>query len=269
MLFRSAVPTANVPFATYKITGLGNPTDDQDAATKYYVDQAVQGLTWKAPVNLIATSNVAMSGSSGTLVIDGDTLTSGESGYRLLLTAQTTDTENGIWVYTDNGSTYSMARATDANPYTELIGATVFVLEGTTEQGTSWSQQNHYLTSFADQDWVQIAGVGLYTAGNGINITSMTISADAGTGITVDGSGINIDTSVVVTKYAANVGDGSNTSYTITHNLNTKDVEVTVYDNSSPYAEVVCDVQHTSTSAITLLFSVAPTSNQYRVVVHG
>ena len=96
-----------------------------------------------------------------------------------------------------------------------------------------------------------------------------TISADAGTGITVDGSGINIDTSVVVTKYAANVGDGSNTSYTITHNLNTKDVEVTVYDNSSPYAEVVCDVQHTSTSAITLLFSVAPTSNQYRVVVHG
>ena len=264
-----AVPTANVPFATYKITGLGNPTDDQDAATKYYVDQAVQGLTWKAPVNLIATSNVAMSGSSGTLVIDGDTLTSGESGYRLLLTAQTTDTENGIWVYTDNGSTYSMARATDANPYTELIGATVFVLEGTTEQGTSWSQQNHYLTSFADQDWVQIAGVGLYTAGNGINITSMTISADAGTGITVDGSGINIDTSVVVTKYAANVGDGSNTSYTITHNLNTKDVEVTVYDNSSPYAEVVCDVQHTSTSAITLLFSVAPTSNQYRVVVHG
>ena len=264
-----AVPTANVPFATYKITGLGNPTDDQDAATKYYVDQAVQGLTWKTPVNLIATSNVAMSGSSGTLVIDGDTLTSGESGYRLLLTAQTTDTENGIWVYTDNGSTYSMARATDANPYTELIGATVFVLEGTTEQGTSWSQQNHYLTSFADQDWVQIAGVGLYTAGNGINITSMTISADAGTGITVDGSGINIDTSVVVTKYAANVGDGSNTSYTITHNLNTKDVEVTVYDNSSPYAEVVCDVQHTSTSAITLLFSVAPTSNQYRVVVHG
>ena len=264
-----AVPTANVPFATYKITGLGNPTDDQDAATKYYVDQAVQGLTWKTPVNLIATSNVAMSGSSGTLVIDGDTLVSSESGYRLLLTAQTTDTENGIWVYTDNGSTYSMARATDANPYTELIGATVFVLEGTTEQGTSWSQQNHYLTSFADQDWVQIAGVGLYTAGNGINITSMTISADAGTGITVDGSGINIDTSVVVTKYAANVGDGSNTSYTITHNLNTKDVEVTVYDNSSPYAEVVCDVQHTSTSAITLLFSVAPTSNQYRVVVHG
>jgi hypothetical protein len=55
----------------------------------------------------------------------------------------------------------------------------------------------------------------------------------------------------------------------VSHNLGTKDVIVSVYDNSSPYAEVICDVQHTSTTAITLLFSVAPTSNQYRVVVHA
>jgi hypothetical protein len=69
--------------------------------------------------------------------------------------------------------------------------------------------------------------------------------------------------------YASTVGDGSNTTYTVTHNLGTKDVQVTVYDNSSPYAEVVVDVQHTSTTAIAVLFSVAPTSNQYRVVVQG
>ena len=89
------------------------------------------------------------------------------------------------------------------------------------------------------------------------------------TGISVSGSGVAIDTSVVVRKYAASVGDGSATSYTVTHNLGTRDVTVAVYDNSSPYAEVVCDVQHTSTTAITVLFSVAPTSNQYRVVVQG
>ena len=162
-----------------------------------------------------------------------------------------------------------MARAADATPYAELEGATIFIEEGTTKASTSWSQQNHYLTSFADQNWVQIAGAGLYTAGDGIAITDNVISADAGTGITVNGSGINIDTSVVVTKYAASIGDGSSTSYTVTHNLGTKDVQVTVYDNSSPYAEVVVDVQHTSTTAVTILFSVAPTSNQYRVVVQG
>lgn len=265
-----AVPAANVPFATYKITGLGNPTDDQDAATKYYVDQAVQGLTWKVAANLLSVVNAPLTGSTGTLNIDTyGALTSADAGYRIVLTNQTTDADNGIYVYNDNGTSYTLTRSTDGNPYTELIGATIYIQEGTTKAGTSWSQSNHYLTSFADQDWVQIAGVGIYTAGNGIAITDNVIAADPGTGITVNGSGINIDTAVVVTKYAANVGDGTNTSYTITHNLGTKDVIVSVYDNSSPYAEVICDVQHTSTSAITLLFSVAPTSNQYRVVVHG
>jgi hypothetical protein len=265
-----AAPTANVAWGSYKITGLANPTDDQDAATKYYVDQAVQGLTWKVAANLLSTVNVALTGSTGTLDIDTyGALTSADAGYRIVLTNQTDDTQDGIYVYADNGTNYTLTRSTDANPYTELIGATIYIQEGTTKAGTSWSQSNHYLTSFAGQTWVQIAGVGIYTAGNGIAITDNVISADAGTGITVTSGGINIDTAVVVTKYAANVGDGTNTSYTITHNLGTRDVIVSVYDNSSPYAEVITDVQHTSTTAITLLFSVAPTSNQYRVVVHA
>lgn len=267
-----AVPTANVPFATYKITGLGNPTDDQDAATKYYVDQAVQGLTWKAAANLLSTVNVALTGSTGTLNIDTyGALTSADAGYRIVLTGQTDDTEDGIYVYADNGTNYTLTRATDANPYTELIGASIYVQEGTTKAGTSWVQSNHYLTSFAGQTWVQIAGPGTLTAGNGINITSNVVSAvvESGAGLSLSGSGLAIDTAVVVRKYATSVGDGTNTTYTVTHNLGTKDVQVTVYDNSSPYAEVVVDVQHTSTTAIAVLFSVAPTSNQYRVVVQG
>jgi hypothetical protein len=267
-----AVPTANVPFATYKITGLGNPTDDQDAATKYYVDQAVQGLTWKAAANLLSTVNVALTGSTNTLNIDTyGALTSADAGYRIVLTGQTDDTEDGIYVYADNGTNYTLSRAADGNPYTELIGASIYVQEGTTKAGTSWVQSNHYLTSFAGQDWVQIAGPGTLTAGNGINITSNVVSAvvESGAGLSLSGSGLAIDTAVVVRKYAASIGDGTNTTYTVTHNLGTRDVQVTVYDNSSPYAEVVVDVQHTSTTAIAVLFSVAPTSNQYRVVVQG
>jgi hypothetical protein len=267
-----AVPTTDVPFATYKITGLGNPTSDQDAATKYYVDQAVQGLTWKAAANLLSTVNVALTGSTGTLNIDTyGALTSADAGYRIVLTGQTTDTEDGIYVYADNGTNYTLTRATDGNPYTELIGASIYVQEGTTKAGTSWVQSNHYLTSFAGQDWVQIAGPGTLTAGNGINITSNVVSAvvQSGAGLSLSGSGLAIDTAVVVRKYAASIGDGTNTTYTVTHNLSTRDVQVTVYDNSSPYAEVVVDVQHTSTTAIAVLFSVAPTSNQYRVVVQG
>jgi hypothetical protein len=267
-----AVPTADVAFATYKITGLGNPTSDQDAATKYYVDQAVQGLTWKAAANLLSTVNVALTGSTGTLNIDTyGALTSADAGYRIVLTNQTTDTEDGIYVYADNGTNYTLTRSTDGNPYSELIGASIYIQEGTTKAGTSWVQSNHYLTSFAGQVWVQIAGPGTLTAGNGINITSNVVSAvvESGAGLSLSGSGLAVDTAVVVRKYNASVGDGTNTTYTVTHNLGTRDVQVTVYDNSSPYAEVMVDVQHTSTTAIAVLFSVAPTSNQYRVVVQG
>jgi hypothetical protein len=80
---------------------------------------------------------------------------------------------------------------------------------------------------------------------------------------------VAIDSAVVVSKYNTSIGDGSATSYTVTHNLNTRDVQVTLYDNTAPYAEVIADVQHTTVNTITVLFSVAPTSNQYRVVVQG
>lgn len=265
-----AAPTADVSFGGYKITSVATPTASTDAANKGYVDAAIEGLTWKAAANLFASSDVALTGATGTLNIDTyGALTSADSGYRIVLSNQTTDTEDGIYVYTDDGTNYTLTRSADASTFQELEGATIYILEGTTKAGTSWTQSNHYLTSFAGQTWVQLAGPGVFTAGNGINISSNIISAVAGTGITVTSGGINIDTATVVTKYAANVGDGAATSYTISHNLGTKDVQVTVYDNSSPYAEVICDVQHTSTTAVTLLFSVAPTSNQYRVVVQG
>lgn len=66
--------------------------------------------------------------------------------------------------------------------------------------------------------------------------------------------------------YAANVGDGSATSFALTHNLGTRDVVVSIYDNST-YEEVITDVVLTSTSVVTVTFAVAPTSNAYRVVI--
>jgi hypothetical protein len=103
---------------------------------------------------------------------------------------------------------------------------------------------------------------------SGLNLTT-DLAVGAGNGISVLTNTVAIDSAVVVSKYAANVGDGSATSYTITHNLGTRDVIVSVYESTGSYAEVICDVNHATTNTITLLFSVAPTSNQYRVVVHA
>jgi hypothetical protein len=70
-------------------------------------------------------------------------------------------------------------------------------------------------------------------------------------------------------KYATSVGDNSSTSITVTHNLGTIDVIVQVHRVASPFDVVECDMQVTDTNTVTLLFATAPTTNQYRCVVHG
>lgn len=265
-----ALATSSVDLNNQKITNLATPTAAGDATNKAYVDSAVAGLNWKQAANLVATSNVALTGSSGTLVIDGHTaLSSTHNGYRLLLTAQTTDTEKGIYTYNDSGSGYTLTRPTDADTYQELIGASIFIMEGTTYGNTSWVQGNHYITSFASQSWTQFSGASTATAGAGLVATGNVFSVGAGTGITVNTNDVAIDTSVVVRKYAANIGDGSATSYTITHNLGTRDVTVGLYEPAASYAEVLADVEHSTTNTITVKFTTAPTTDQFRVVVHG
>jgi hypothetical protein len=120
-----------------------------------------------------------------------------------------------------------------------------------------------------------VNGTSIALGASGTITANTTNALTLGTGLT--GTSFNgsaavtaaIDTSVVVRKYAVSIGDGSATSYTVTHNLGTRDVIVSVYESSGSYAEVMCDINHTTTNTITLLFSVAPTSNQYRVVVNA
>jgi hypothetical protein len=66
--------------------------------------------------------------------------------------------------------------------------------------------------------------------------------------------------------YAANVGNGSNSSFALTHGLNTRDVIVMIYDNAT-YEEVIADVVLTSTAVVTVSFATPPASNAYRVVI--
>jgi hypothetical protein len=76
-------------------------------------------------------------------------------------------------------------------------------------------------------------------------------------------------------KYAVNNTSLTSTSgvctWTVTHNLATKDVTVQVYEVAADYNQVEVDVQHTSTSAITIKINSATTiaADTYRVVVIG
>ena len=71
-----------------------------------------------------------------------------------------------------------------------------------------------------------------------------------------------------VTRHAETIGDNSATAIAVTHNLGTEDVVVEVYDASTKET-VICDVDRTSTNAVTLTFSTAPDTNAIRVVVIG
>jgi hypothetical protein len=108
------------------------------------------------------------------------------------------------------------------------------------------------------------------TAGNGIDIdSSENISVKLGTGLTFDGSGnITVAESYGVQKFATSIGDGSTTVFQVTHGLGTRDVSVTIYDNSTK-AEVFADVVHNTDTVATISFASAPSSNEFRVVVIG
>jgi hypothetical protein len=226
---------------------------------------------------------------------------------RILVKNQTTTSQNGIYTLTTVGSgsvNWVLTRATDFDTAVEIAGGDfTFVDNGTLNANTGWVNVDEVTTVGTDPIvFQQFSGAGTYTASNGITLTGtnftftprsgyglatgasgaeiklattsgLNISSDlavgAGNGISVLTNTVAIDSAVVVSKYAANVGDGSATSYTITHNLGTRDVIVAVYEAGSPYAEVVCDVAHATTNTVTLAFSVAPTSNQYRVVIHA
>jgi hypothetical protein len=93
--------------------------------------------------------------------------------------------------------------------------------------------------------------------------SSLLALANGGTNAsTAAGARTNLD---VPRKYKSVVPSGATTA-TITHNLGTTDVLVEIYEISSGIT-VYADVTRTTTNAITVAFSVAPSANQYRAIV--
>jgi hypothetical protein len=69
-------------------------------------------------------------------------------------------------------------------------------------------------------------------------------------------------------KFAQTFGDGAATSYNIDHNLNSLDVIVQVYKVSTG-AMIEPDITLSTVNRVILAFTIAPTSNEFRVVVYG
>lgn len=245
-LDQMASPTVALSLNSQRITNLATPTADTDAATKGYVDAAVNGTDWKNSVRVATTANITLSGLQ---TIDGVSLSAND---RVLVKDQSTGSQNGL--YTAQSGAW--VRTTDADVNAEVTaGLSVMVTEGTTNADSQWRLTTN------DAIVVGTTALTFTQIGAGSSYTN-------GTGISIAGNVISVDTAVVVRKFAQTIGNGSLTSIAVTHSLGTLDVQVQVYEVATGDT-VECDVTRTSTSQVTLGFATAPASNALRVVVQG
>jgi hypothetical protein len=81
---------------------------------------------------------------------------------------------------------------------------------------------------------------------------------------------VNTALGMRVRQYAANIGDGTTTQFTLTHGLAaSEDVNVVVRQAAGNKEIVLADWRVLSTTQVRVDFNTAPSTNQYRVIVRG
>jgi len=248
-----------------RVTNLPEPANAQDAATKNYVDSAVEGIAWKDSVRVHAQANVNLAAPGA--AIDGVNMAVND---RFCAPAQTATEENGIYIW--NGAAVPATRAGDASTAEELEQA-VFTVEEGTSAGATFRQTA--VNFILDTDPVAFTSFG--TAAGAASEGSAG-TAELATQAEVD---TGTDDARIVTplklanwagrkrKATATIGDGAATSFNLDHNFSSRDVSVEVYKNSGNYDSVLVDVTRPSVNRVTLTFAAAPALNSYNVVVIG
>lgn len=247
------------------VTNLRAPVEDNDAVRLVDLRSAVEGLAWKDAARVSTQGNLNLASPGAT--IDGVTMVSGD---RVLVRQQSSAAENGIYIW--NGASTAATRSLDASTAVELEEATLSVEEGT-DAGTTWRQTAvNFTLGSGTVTWAAFgAAVGNASessAGKVELATQGEVDAGSDTGRVVTPATL-AGWSGRIRKYSANVGDGSNTQYDVTHNFGTRAVHVSVYRNSGSYDDVIVDVGRPDTNTVRLNFATAPSSNAYAVVIVG
>jgi hypothetical protein len=247
-----------------KVTNLPSPGSAGDAVPKSYVDSLVEGLAWKDSCRVATQANLNLASPGAT--IDGVTMASQD---RVLVRAQTTASQNGIYVW--NGAATPMTRALDASTFPELEQAVTTVEEGTSAATSYRQDQINGTIDTSSVSWVTFGTAAPAASETTPGIAEIATQAEVNTG-TDDLRFITplklANWSGRLRKFAVSIGDGTNTSYTVTHNLNSLDVAVTVFQNSNG-EDVIADVARPTVNTATIVFASAPAANAYRVVVVG
>jgi hypothetical protein len=232
---------------------------------------------------------------AGDLVVDGNLTVSGSTTY---LNTATLTVEDNIVLINSNATGSPVADGGIEVERGDSANASFFWDEsedkwtannGTTSTAVSLEGHTHSASAITDfQEAVEdVVGAmatdsatidfGYTDNAGGAGTLSASVTLAASNSYLTRTSGLAVDKSTLQSafitdgftkKASANVGNGSSTSFAITHNLGTRDVAVNVYDNSS-FDTVETDVVRTDANTVTVSFAAAPTNNAYRVVIVG
>ena len=170
-LDQMAAPTGSVSLNSQKITNLADPTGDNDAANKGYVDGVAQGLDVKDSVKVATTANITL---SGTQTIDGVSVTAND---RVLVKNQSTGSQNGLY----KCAAGSWSRTDDLAAGADAAGMFTFVEQGTTNGDKGFVCTTNKGSASVGSDslaFSQFSSSGEVTAGNGLDKSGTELSLD-------------------------------------------------------------------------------------------
>lgn len=246
-----------------RILNLPDAASAQEPATLAQVQALVEGLAWKDSVRVRTASNVNLASPGASL--DGITMATGD---RFLAASQTTTSQNGLYIW--NGAATPATRAPDASTANELEGAVVTVEEGTSAGATFRQTSVNFTLDSGAVNWTAFGTAAPAASESTAGLAEIATQAETDTG-TDDArfvTPLKLATwSGRIRKFSATYGDGAATQYDLTHNLNTKDVIVQVYETGGTFREVEVEIQRLTVNAVRVIHKSAPASNAYRAVV--
>tara|TARA_Y100001937_G_scaffold61419_1_gene84145 strand:- start:1834 stop:3354 length:1521 start_codon:yes stop_codon:yes gene_type:complete len=196
-------PASAVSANNQKITNLADPTSNNDAANKGYVDGVAQGLDVKDSVKVATTANITL---SGTQTIDGISVSADE---RVLVKNQNNATENGLYLCKAS----AWARTSDLAAGSDAAGMFAFVEQGSTNADIGFvctSDKGSAVVGTNNLAFSTFSSSGTTTAGNGLQKSGNEISADlkANGGLVIESAEIAVDLAASSITGTLGIADG-------------------------------------------------------------
>lgn len=198
--------TADQSLGGFKLTNIGDAVGSQDAVNLRTAQALINGVAIKPSVRLVAVANLALTGLQ---TVDSVALAASD---RILLTAQTTGSQNGPWVAASGAWT----RPSDwAAASTQKAGILILVAEGGVYKDTKWLgiTDGSVIVDTTSTVWIQDMSGITYINGTGLSLTGNTFAVKYSNGITVDGTSSLIvqanGTSLNVSATGVKIADGT------------------------------------------------------------